>query len=140
MNTLSLRNVSLALVLTAMLGLSGQVAAAEFAGQGASSPEKQEIAKKLCGDFYKSTETTHRELVVKRHELGAQMYAANPDESKIQALAAEISALRAKLYAARVALKTKLIQAGIPAGCGGPGMGHSGCPGMRGGHGMGGGL
>jgi zinc resistance-associated protein len=136
MNSFRLRTMRFALVLTALIALSGQAWAAEGPGPGAPSPEKQAIAKKFCEDFYKNTEGVRRELIAKRHELGAQMYAQNPDEGKIQALAAEISGLRAKLYAARVALKTKLIQAGIPAGCGGPGMGYGYGHGMRGGPGM----
>ena len=135
MNKFSLRNVRFALVLAAVIALSGQAWAAESPGSGAPNPEKQAIARKLCEDFYKSTEGVRRELIAKRHELGAQMYAQNPDEGKIQAVAAEISGLRAKLYAARVALKTKLIQAGIPADCGGPGMGYGPGPGMGHGHG-----
>jgi len=142
MNTLSLRTLRLALVLAAVIGLSGQAMAADAVG-GAPSPEKQEIAKKLHADFIKSTEATRRELAVKKHELGALMYAQNPDESKIQAVAAEISALRAKLYAARVALQTQLIKEGFAPGCGfgkghgkGHGFGHGKGHGKRGGKGM----
>jgi len=140
MNT-NVRNVGFALLLAGMLGLAGvaQAAAADAPGSDGLGQEKQAIVKKLHEDFFKSTKETRRELIVKKHELGALMHAQTPDESKIQAVAAEISALRAKIYSARVALKTKLIKEGIPDGhgCGydrgmrGPhGRGH-GCPGKQ---------
>ena len=145
MNTSTFRIASLSLALAAVLGLSGLSAAAEFScgpGMATLSPEKREIAQKLHEDFRQSTEKTRQELIAKRHELGAQMYSATPDESKIQALAKEISDLRAKLYSARISLKGKLIKEGITLGYGG-GYGHgrgracgAGFP-MRGGAGPG---
>ena len=105
------------------------------------SPEKKEIAKKLYEEFRDATAATRKELIAKRHELDAQLYSAQPDEKKIQALAKEISDLRAKLYSARISMKGKLIKEGIPVGYGKHGKGHDygkygkgrGCPGMRGG-------
>jgi len=131
MNTFSLRNAGLALVLAVALGLSGQAAAADASGPDSLSPEKQAIVKKLHEDFFKNTKETRQALIAKKHELGALMHAQTPDESKIQAVAAEVSALRAKIYSTRVALKTKLIQAGVPDGHG-KGCGYG--PGKRGGH------
>jgi len=131
MNTFTLRTASISLALAAVLSLSCLAAAAESCcGQDATklSPEKREIAQKLYEDFYQSTEKTRQELIAKRHELGAQMYSAQPDDKKIQALVKEISDLRAKLYSARISLKGKLIKEGISLGYGG-GYGH----GMRGG-------
>ena len=128
MNTFYFRALSFSLALAAVLGLSGLATATEPCcgpGMASLSPEKQELAQKLYEDFYKSTEAVRQELVSKRHELGAQMYNAKPDENKIQSLAKEISDLRAKLYSARVSLKGRLIKEGIPFGHGGdgPGMG-----------------
>ena len=147
MNTFNIRMISFSLALAAVLGLSGLAAAADFGcgpGMATLSPEKREIAKKLYEDFAQSTEKTRQALIAKRHELGAQMYSANPDESKVQALVKEISDLRATLYSARISLKGKLIKEGITLGYGGgygrdmhggrgQGM-RGGCgPGMRGG-------
>ena len=139
MNIFNFRIVTFSLALAAVLGLSGLAAAAESCcgpGMAKLSPEKQEIAQTLYEDFYKNTEKTRQALIFKRHELGALMYSANPDENKIQALAKEISDLRANLYSARISLKGKLIKEGITPGYGG---GHGGgCgPGMRGGCGPG---
>jgi zinc resistance-associated protein len=148
MNTFNFRIVSFSLVLAAVLGLCGLAVAAESCcGPGATnlSPEKREIAQRLYEDFYQGTEKTRQELISKRHELGAQMYSANPDESKIQALAKEISELRAKLYNARISLKGTLLKEGITLGYGGgygAGM-RGGCGAgfaMRGGPGAGGGA
>ena len=148
MNTSNLRILSFSLALAAVLGLSGLATAASSCcgpGEAALNPEKQETAQKLYEDFYQSTEKTRQELISKRHALGAQMYSANPDEKAIQALAREISDLRAKLYSARISLKGNLIKEGITLGYGGgygPGMG-GGCGAgfaMRGGPGAGGGA
>ena len=151
MNTFNFRIISFSLALAAVLGLSGLAAAADFScgpGMAKLSPEKREIAQKLYEDFSQSTAKTRQELIAKRHELGAQMYSASPDESKVQALVKEISDLRAKLYSARISLKGKLIKECITLGYGG-GYGrdmHGGCgpcmhggrgPGMRGGCGPG---
>ena len=147
MKAVNFRALSLSLVLAAILGLSVPAAAVDSCcGSGAASlsPEKQELANKLYEEFSKSTEAVRQELIAKRHELGAQMYSAKPDENKIQALAKEISDLRAKLYSARVSLKGRLIKEGITFGHGGhgPGMGRGrGCGGCGGGdcgRGMGG--
>ena len=115
MNTSNFRTLSLSLALAAMLGLSGAAMAAGPHGAGMMnlSPEKQEIVKKLHEDFYNSTKATRQELIAKRHELDAQLYNANPDAKKIEALTKEISDLRAKLYSARITLKGKLIKEGI---------------------------
>jgi len=130
MNTFNFRTLSLSLALAAMLGLSGAAMAGPHGGGMMNlSPEKQEIVKKLHEDFYNSTKPIRQELIAKRHELDAQLYNANPDEKKIEALTKEISDLRAKLYSARVTLKGKLIKEGITLERGGDG------PGMR--HGMG---
>ena len=137
MNTFHFRTLSVSLALAAMLGLAASAIAAEPQGTGTAatgyygagmtslSPEKQELVKKLHDDFYNNTKATRQELISKRHELDAQLYSANPDEKKIQALTKEISDLRAKLYSARITLKGKLIQAGVILGYGGhgPGMG-----------------
>jgi len=150
MNSFTFRTLSFSLALVAVLGLSGLAAASSCCepGMAALSPEKREIAQKLYEDFYQSTEKTRQELISKRHALGAQMYSAQPDEKTIQALAGEISDLRAKLYSARISLKGNLIKEGIPLGYGGgygPGM-RGGCGGcgagfaMRNGPGAGGGA
>jgi len=126
MNTFRLRSLSFTLVLVAVLGLSGLAAAAGSCygpDMTKLSQEKQVIVGKLYEDFHSSTEATRRELIAKRHELSAYMYASNPDEGKIHALAGEVSALRAKLYNARIALQSRLIQEGVMFGHGG-GFGH----------------
>ena len=150
MNTFNFRTLSFALALVAMLALAGSAMAADACCEPDNlSPEKQEIAKKLYDDFYNNTKGLRKELKAKRHELGAQMHSQNPDEKKIQELATAVSDLRAKLYSARIALKSKLIQEGISTGdygkgkgkrrgfgpCdgGGAGRGCGGCPGIQGG-------
>ena len=155
MNMLHLRTLSVSLALVAMLGLSASALAAapqkggtvapdsSGAGTGMAgrlSPEKRELVKKLHEEFYTSTKVERQELLSKRHELDAQLYSATPDEKKIQALTKEISDLRAKLYSARIALKGKLIQAGILMEHGGygPGMGRG--AGSCDGKGKGGGM
>jgi len=124
MNAFSFRTLSLSLALTALLGLTASAMAAGPHGAGMMnlSPEKQELVKKLHEDFRNSTKATRQELISKKHELDAQLYSANPDEKKIQTLTKEISDLRAKLYAARITLKGKLIKEGITLEHGGRGM------------------
>jgi len=127
--------LGLSLALAAVLGVSGPAAgAAPCCGQAGLSPEKRAVAEKLYADFHGNTQDVRRELFVKRRELDAQMYSAQPDEQKIRSLTGEISELRAKLYSARIALKSALIKAGIEdigfSGYG-PGMGR-GCPGFGG--------
>ena len=138
MSIINCRTLSLSLALAAMLGLAGSAMAAGPYGAGAGMtnlrPEQQELVNKLHEDFYNSTKATRQELISKRHELDAQLYSANPDEKKVQALTKEISDLRAKLYSARVSLKGKLIKEGITLGHGGYG-GHG--PGHGRGMGMG---
>ena len=143
MNTIHFRTLSFSLALAAMLGLAATAFAAESqqeagkaapgyhgAGMMSLSPEKQAIVKKLHEDFYNSTKATRQELISKRHELDAQLYSAQPDENRIQALTKEISDLRAKLYSARITLKGKLIKEGVMLEHKGHGMGRgAGCDG-----------
>ncbi|MDR2695512.1 MAG: periplasmic heavy metal sensor [Deltaproteobacteria bacterium] len=142
MNTVNFRVLSLSLALAAALGLSGLATAADScceagvagrnpekteaccgSGVAGLNPKKQALANRLYEDFSKSTEALRRELISKRHELGAQMYSATPDENRIQALAREISELRAKLHSARVSLKGRLLAEGVTLRHGGRGRG-----------------
>jgi zinc resistance-associated protein len=141
MHSFKFRTLTLSLTLTALLGLAALAAAAGPYGAGLAqlSPEKQEVVKKLHEDFRTATKATRQELISKKHELDAQLYSANPDEKKVQALAKEISELRAKLYSARVSLKGRLIQEGVALGHGkghgkrhGMGCGEPPCGGMHG--------
>jgi len=142
MNTSRILSVFLALAV--LFALSVPATGADGAAPGATTPnpekrnpaEKMERARKLYEDFHNSTLATRQELFAKRRELDAQMYSAQADEQKIQALAKEIADLRAKLYSARIALKNTLIKEGIPFGRRGygPGMGRGpGCYGAGGG-------
>jgi Spy/CpxP family protein refolding chaperone len=127
---------SLALALAVVPALSAPATAAEpyhERGMPELSPEKLELARKLYEDFHKDTLAARQELYLKRRELDAQMYSAQPDESKIQSLAKEIADLRARLHSARVALKSALLKEGLAFGHRGRGRGmgrgHGGCGG-----------
>ena len=126
MHTLNTRMLILSLALFFSLGLFG--AAVAHAGKGFCgvdaqkqefaklSPEKQELAKKLYKDFHDDTKALRQELQSKRQELNTLLHSEKPDDKAIQAMADEISGLRAKLYSARIDLKSKLIKEGIPVG------------------------
>jgi zinc resistance-associated protein len=128
MNSFHFRIVSF--ILAAMLGLSGLAMAAGPYARGNTTDQnldkQQELARTLHEDFYKNTGATRQELIARSRDLEAQMYGPNPDEKKIQALAKEVSDLRAQLYIAHITLQSRLIREGVMPGYGGTG------PGMRG--------
>ncbi|KHK00352.1 periplasmic heavy metal sensor [Desulfovibrio sp. TomC] len=143
--------VGLALVLVALLGLSG-LANAQMVGSGTMSgqgmmngqgmmggnmmtgltPEKQAAVQKIHADFNAVTASLRQQLTSKQYELNAQIYSATPDDKKVQALTKEVSDMRAKLFEAQVALQGRLTKEGLPT-MGGMGMMGS-C--MIGGNGM----
>ena len=136
----SSRVIGIALVVALVLGMSALSFAAGPAqtDQPAStgktgkfsmlSPEKQEIAKKLHGEFRQSTAKARESLGAKNRELRDLMSAPSLDEGKIQTVAKEIADLRATVYLARISMQTKLAKEGITFGHGsnaGKGDGHS---------------
>ena len=132
--------VGLALVLVALLGLSG-LANAQMVGSGTMSgqgmmngqgmmggnmmtgltPEKQAAVQKIHADFNAVTASLRQQLTSKQYELNAQIYSATPDDKKVQALTKEVSDMRAKLFEAQVALQGRLTKEGLPT-MGGMGM------------------
>lgn len=99
------------------------------------TPEKQAVVEKAHQVYAEATAPLKKQLFAKESELNAQIYGEKPDEKRIQALTAEISAINAKMYAEQVTLHRKMAQEGIL-----PEPGHGkksgmGCP-MMGGDGM----
>ncbi|WP_169734333.1 periplasmic heavy metal sensor [Desulfocurvus vexinensis] len=102
-------------------------------GGAALTPEQQEKAQALFTEFQQKTATLHRELYAKQAMLNAELVALTPDSKRVDALVAEVSDLRTKLFTERVALRKAMTEAGLPA-MGGMGMGMGGKHGgMRGG-------
>ncbi|EFL49798.1 conserved hypothetical protein [Solidesulfovibrio fructosivorans JJ]] len=103
------------------------------------TPEKQAAAQKIYGAYYSQTSGLRQQLVAKQYELNSLIYGGKADDKKVQALTAEVSQLRSKLYEAQVALQRQLAKEDIPFMGGWHGGGwHGG--GMYGGGMYGGGM
>lgn len=106
-----------------LAGLQGEARAQEglyygcgrCAGQPALTPEQQANARKIFNENYENTRNIREALGEKRAELDALLSAANPDKARIEDLSREIGELRGKMIAARVEVRNKLAQAGLPA-------------------------
>ena len=135
------RFIGISLVLALVLGMSGlsfaagpapadqQAPAGKASKFSTLSPEKQEIAKKLHGEFRQNTAKARESLAAKNRELRDLLSAPSLDEGKIQTVAKEVADLQTTIYLARISLQTKLAKEGITFGHGnhdgqGKGGGH----------------
>lgn len=78
------------------------------------SPEQINTAQKIFNDSAATTSATRQALAVKRAELDALLDSPNPDKARIATLAEEIGQLRGQMLAARVDVRQKLAQQGLP--------------------------
>ena len=113
-------------------------------GMGNMTPEHQATMQKLHAEFNAATADLNKQLFAKESELNAALYAAKPDEKKIETLTTEIGELNAKIYSERVKMHKSMAKEGIVPGKGHGIMGGKGGCQMMGGmqHGgmMGGGM
>lgn len=78
------------------------------------SAEQEAAARKLFSESAANTSQIREQLRAKRAELDAQLASPEPNKSKIESLSREIGELRGKLMAARVELRSRLADEGIP--------------------------
>lgn len=79
------------------------------------TPEQQTALQQILKEHSDVTGQIEEAINAKRGELLAQLDSANPDRAKIASLSRELGDLRGQLLTARVDMKAKLAQAGIPA-------------------------
>lgn len=81
---------------------------------GGLSAEQEATARKLFSESAASTAAIRDQLRAKRAELDAQLASPTPNKGKIESLSREIGELRGKLMNARVELRSRLADEGIP--------------------------
>ena len=79
------------------------------------TPEQQTALQQILKEHSDVTGQIEEAINAKRGELLAQLDSTNPDRAKIASLSRELGDLRGQLLTARVDMKAKLAQAGIPA-------------------------
>lgn len=92
------------------------------------SPEQMAKAQEIIDRSYVDMQNTRESLAAKRAELDQQLASPNPDRGRIEALSREIGDLRGKMLSARVDVRNRLAQQGLPPDCfaDGPARGYMG--------------
>lgn len=78
------------------------------------SPEQQTTAKRILKESRVETAPLREALKSKKAELDEQMQSAAPDRERVETLAREIGELQGKILVARIDMRNRLKQEGLP--------------------------